>query len=423
MNDKSLELSNFGQRFTRRTGTLQLMDDLGAAMSGDVRVHMLGGGNPAAIPAMEEVYRAELGRIALDADEFTRMAGNYAPPEGDIRFRSAVADLLSNQYGWPLTHRNIGLTNGSQSAFFLLFNLLAGDSEAGERKILLPMTPEYIGYADLGIASDFFVSARPAIEEQEGPFFKYHVDFEQLALGPDIAAICVSRPTNPTGNVLTDGEIERLDRLARARGVPLIIDCAYGLPFPAVQYVQASPLWNDNVVLCFSLSKTGLPGLRTGIVVAREEIIDSLGAMTAVASLAPNNAGAVLTHRLVRSGEILNLSREIIRPFYQQRMAEAVQCLDESCSGVPYRVHQPEGAFFLWLWFEGCPISSETLYRRLKARGVIVLSGHHFFPGLAEDWGHRHECLRINYAQPRESVRTGIRLIGEEVRRAYALAA
>ena len=423
MNDKSLKLSRFGQRFTRTTGTLELMADLGAAMSGDMQVHMLGGGNPAAIPVMDEVYRGELERIARDAAEFTRMAGNYAPPEGDVRFRNAVADLLRAEYGWPLTHRNVAITNGSQTAFFLLFNLLAGDTETGRRRILLPMTPEYVGYADLGISADFFVSARPTIEYQQASFFKYHVDFDRLALNTDVAGICISRPTNPTGNVLTDGEIERLDRLARESGVPLIIDCAYGLPFPAVQFVEASPLWNDNIVLCFSLSKTGLPGLRTGIVVAREEIVDSLGAMTAVASLAPNNAGAVLTHGLLRSGRMMRLSRTVIRPFYEQRMTDAVQWLDEALAGIPYRVHRPEGAFFLWLWFEGLPLRSEELYRRLKARGVLVLSGHHFFPGLEEDWGHRHECLRINYAQPPASVRAGIGVIGEEVRRAYALAA
>jgi len=56
----------------------------------------------------------------------------------------------------------------------------------------------------------------------------------------------------------------------------------------------------------------------------------------------------------------------------------------------------------------------------LKARGVLVLSGHHFFPGLEEPWPHRDECLRINCSQSPASVRAGIRLIAEEVRCAYA---
>jgi len=45
----------------------------------------------------------------------------------------------------------------------------------------------------------------------------------------DIGAICVSRPTNPSGNVLTDEEVERLGVLAQRHDIPLIIDCGTGL--------------------------------------------------------------------------------------------------------------------------------------------------------------------------------------------------
>jgi valine--pyruvate aminotransferase len=48
-----------------------------------------------------------------------------------------------------------------------------------------------------------------------------------------------------------------------------------------------------------------------------------------------------------------------------------------------------------------------------------VISGHHFFPGLATDWPHRNECLRINYSQAPEAVAAGIEILAEEVRRAY----
>ena len=42
----------------------------------------------------------------------------------------------------------------------------------------------------------------------------------------------VSRPTNPTGNVLTDDEIRQLADLAKAHGIPLIIDNATAPPSP-----------------------------------------------------------------------------------------------------------------------------------------------------------------------------------------------
>jgi valine--pyruvate aminotransferase len=110
----------------------------------------------------------------------------------------------------------------------------------------------------------------------------------------------------------------------------------------------------------------------------------------------------------------------VIRPWYEQCARSAVDWLRDACRDLPLRIHRPEGAFFLWLWFEGLPITSHELYLRLKARGVLVLSGHHFFPGLEEPWPHRDECLRINVSQAQEDVRAGIQLIAEEVRCAYS---
>ena len=121
--------------------------------------------------------------------------------------------------------------------------------------------------------------SRPALIERESDgFFKYRLDIANLAVPDDVAAICVSRPTNPSGNVLTIAELEQLDAAARQRGVPLVIDAAYGLPFPGLQFEDGAAFWNDNVILCLSLSKLGLPGARTGIVVAHESVIEAITA-------------------------------------------------------------------------------------------------------------------------------------------------
>ena len=415
-------MTRFGGRMTRQTGALELMDDLGSALARDdaASLHLLGGGNPARIEAVEATYRSRLQEIAADPLQFGRFAGSYAAPGGDLGFRAAVAATLSNLYGWPLTARNVGLASGSQSAFFFLFNLFAGEcAGAVRRRILLPLAPEYIGYADLGLADDMLVSQPALVEELDEGFFKYHIDFASLRVTPDVGAICVSRPTNPSGNVLTEAELQRLDALARAHDVPLIVDAAYGLPFPGIQHAHFGAIWNTNVVLCLSLSKLGLPALRTGIVIADEAVVEAMTAFNATASLAPGSAGPVIVDPLLRSGELARLCEDVIRPHYRERCAQAVDALREAFAGLPLRIHRPEGAFFLWVRFPGLPIPSAELYRRLKARGVYVLSGHHFFPGLPEDTPHRHECVRLSYAQPVERVRSGVAILAEEVRRAY----
>ncbi len=416
----TMHWSSFGERFTRRTGSLELMEDLGEALTDKSAALFLGGGNPGKIPAIQERIQARLAAIANDAESADRLVGNYAHPKGELRFRRALARLLAREYGWQLTAENIALTGGSQAGFFLLFNLLAGTFADGSRKrVLLPVTPEYIGYADQGLGENLFVARQPRIEELADHFFKYRIDLDGLVVADDIGAVCVSRPTNPTGNVITNAELAALDRMARAAGVPLILDNAYGQPFPGIIFVDVEPIWNENVILCMSLSKLGLPGVRTGVVVAREEIVDALMRMTAVMSLAVGSVGPVLTESIVESGEIIEWSRDFITPFYRDKAEFAADVLKRELEGLPFRIHVPEGAFFLWLWLPELPITSEALYERLKRNDVFVISGHHFFPGLDTDWPHRHECLRISFAQSADIVAAGMRAIAHEVRRAF----
>lgn len=414
-----MRFSAFGEKLSAGAGILSLMEDLGLALAEGGKI-MMGGGNPGLIPEIQAVMRARLQEIANDEASLRRLIGIYDPPRGDGEFLQALAALLRREYGWDLSEENLCLTHGSQGAFFLLFNILAGRyADGSRRKILLPMAPEYIGYADLGLEPDLFTSVRPRIETIGAHSFKYRVDFDRIAITEEIGAICVSRPTNPTGNVLTDAEIAGLARLAEQHDIPLIIDGAYGLPFPGMIYAKAAPVWNKNLILCLSLSKFGLPAVRTGIVIADRRIIGLLSGVNAVVNLAPSSFGAMLVTNIVQSGEILRLSREVVRPFYERKRDLALAAVTEAFAGLPYRVHVAEGAFFLWMWFPGLPVPSRVVYERLKARGVVVVSGDYFFPGLAPGWEHTGECLRLTYSQDEVEVRQGIGIIADEIRRVF----
>lgn len=421
VNLSGMNFSKFGEKFTRRAGITQLMDDLGAAMAGGGML-MLGGGNPAHIPAVQERFRRQMESILSEPRGFETMIGNYDGSRGNAAFIEALAGMLRETFGWAVGPQNIALTNGSQSAFFCLFNLFAGEMPDGsKKKILFPLTPEYIGYADAGLSDAFFAARRPNIELLDDGLFKYHVNFDDLEIGDDIGAICVSRPTNPTGNVLTDEEMLHLDLLAQEKGIPFIIDNAYGTPFPDIIYTAAKPLWNKNTVVCMSLSKLGLPNLRTGIVIAREEIATAISDINGVMHLAPGGIGARLAIDLVRSGEIMQISQETIQPFYERKALQTLEWFREELGDVPFRIHKPEGAIFLWIWFQGLPCTSAQLYERLKARNTLIIPGHHFFPGLEREyWQHKHECIRVTYAQDEAVVRLGVKAIADEVKKFYA---
>jgi len=416
-----LKLSQFGTKFCAPTGIVELMDDLGTALNENPDMIFMGGGNPGRIPEAEAIFKARLETVLADPAQLHSLMGIYQSPQGDKVFREQIAGLLKKEFGWDLSERNIAISNGSQSAFFILYNMLAGTMPDGSnRSIHLPLAPEYIGYGDIGLTRDFFTATRPEIELMDNNLFKYHVDFSKLEVTDNTGALCVSRPTNPTGNVLTDREIEHLDEIALAADIPLIIDGAYGLPFPGIIFNDAKPHWNDNTILVLSLSKLGLPGVRTGIIVAREDIVQGYSNANTVVNLACGNLGPTIARELFSSGEILTLSNNLVKPFYKQRAQQAVDWFRAELGSLPYRIHSPEGAIFLWLWFEGLPITSQELYQRLKERGVLVVPGHNFFPGMDASWQHQQECIRVSYAQDGNTVKQGIEIIAEEVAKAYA---
>ena len=413
-----MNLSKFGKKFTQTSAINQLMVDLGEAYSSNhPDLCMLGGGNPAFIPEAQALFGREMETL-IDNGLFQNMIGIYDGPQGEQTFRDVLSAYLNEKFDWNIGPDNISLTNGSQNSFFYLFNALAGDMPDGSyKKILFPLSPEYVGYTDLGLSNNMFASQRPKIEYLENRQFKYRVDFDNLSVGDDIAAICLSRPTNPTGNVVSDHEIAKLRTLAERQGIPLIIDNAYGQPFPNVIYSSASLSWDNNTVLCMSLSKLGLPGTRTGIVIANPDITQMVSSLSGIITLAPNSVGAALMTRMIKDQQISNLTENIIKPFYQERLKTALTLFDEILSDLPILMHKPEGAFFLWFWLKDLPISTQELYQRLKKRMVYVIPGEEFFIGLDPSWTHTQQCLRINYSQPEEKMRRGFIVLADEIKK------
>lgn len=431
-----MKFSKYGQQFTKTSAISQLMDDLGDALKSPTPVNMLGGGNPARIDKVNEAYfevykSLEQGGIDGGAIE---SVGNYSNPQGDAKFIDALVAFFNRHYDWNLTTENIVLTNGSQNAFFYLFNLFGGqfEDEQGEistKSILLPLAPEYIGYNDVHIDGKHFIAIKPEIEEVEHEgetgFFKYKIDFEALENLPalkngEIGAICCSRPTNPTGNVLTDEEMAQLSAIAKQYDVPLIIDNAYGEPFPNIIYPDVNLNWDKNTVLCFSLSKIGLPGARTGIIIAAPEVVKTVSAMNAVVNLAPTRFGAAIATPLLNEDRLKELCDDTIQPFYAKKAKKAITHIKEEMGDYPVLVHKPEGAIFLWVWFKDLPISTTELYDRLKEKATLIVPSEHFYPGLdTTDYPHAHQCIRMSIAASDETLESGIKVIGEVVRELY----
>ncbi len=414
-----LHLSSIGDHFNKESGTRLLMDDLGEVQRGGQHFLNLGGGNPSHVPAVHEWFSRRLAELSA-ARSLDTVFATYDEPQGPADFREVFAKFLCARLGWPVSAENILCTSGSQASFFMLFNVLAGRDKQGDaRRILFPQSPEYIGYSDLCLFEEGLTATASKAIPTATNRFRYEIDFDALNIDETIAALCVSRPTNPSGGVCSDEEMRELTALAMRHEIPLIVDCAYGEPFPGITFGPSQLPWSENLIVCFSLSKLGLPGLRVGIVVAQPDVIGLLTNMNTAMMLTTNSLGSRLASELFESHKLVDLVDTEIRPFYRDRANNAVALCDRYFVGLDYLLHEPGGAIFLWIWFRNLPIRSAELYKRLKQRGVLIIPGHLFAPGLSEPTHQMSECIRVSYAQPPEIVEKGIAIIAEEVRAAF----
>jgi len=426
---KNIQFSDFGKKLCGPSGINQLMDDIGKPLPKNIPVCQMGGGNPARIPEVEAMYRTQMEKILNHGDDFENLIGRYDAPQGRTSFIAYAAGYLSKTFGWNIGPENIAVTNGSQSSFFYLFNMFSGTyTENGgkiKKTVVFPLVPEYVGYADQGIEDGTFIGIPAGFSLYPNHTFKYHIDFDKLELyledHDNVGALCVTRPTNPTGNVLSDDEVYHLAHLAARYDIPLFMDNAYGLPWPDIIFSDVKPYWDENVVLSMSLSKIGLPALRTGIVIARKELINAVSRMNAIAALASGGVGQALAGELIGSGVLVETAEKCVRPFYERKSTYMQECIHNYFAGTEYYVHKSEGSIFLWLLMPDLAVTTKKLYELLKEKGVFVMPGEYFFFGTAPDGSlppvemHPHftKCLRLNYARPDSEISRAVHIISE----------
>lgn len=419
--DQKFSLSQFGEKFQNQTGIGQLMEDLGNAKPG---VAMLGGGSPALIPEVEEVWRKILSDFSRNKT-WDSILGKYESPSGKQETLESVAEVLRTQLGLKVDPDEIAITNGSQSAFYLLLNFFSGQFPDGSfRKVFLPVVPEYIGYLDQPIAPDVFFALPGKIQDTSEDTFRYELDTEALYAwkeeGPRLGCVLLSRPTNPTGRVSSEEELKVLLRFAKDRKIPFLLDNAYGLPFPGILYENNELFHSEGMIQGFSLSKIGLPGVRTGFILGDRETVSALNKANAVLNLASGNLGQYIALEFLRSGEWARLSGDIVRPYYTRKRNLMLETIRREWKGVlSYSVHRSEGAFFLWVRFPGIKKKISDLYPILKEEGVIIVPGKYFFPtGMSKD-SLGEECVRISFAREDEEIERGIRKIGQVLSRYF----
>ncbi|MDZ8105947.1 MAG: valine--pyruvate transaminase [Nostoc sp. DedQUE12a] len=420
-------LTQIGAQMSNLTGVRAIMKDIIETLragSGQQFIN-LSAGNPLILPEVEQLWRDCTAQL-LASPEYGEVVCRYGSSQGYAPLIEAIANDFNKRYGLKLSDRNIFITPGSQTLYFYAANVFGGYTSSGQLKnIVLPLSPDYTGYGGICLEPKALVAYKPTLDiDAPAHRFKYRPDFSQVRINENTGCVIFSRPCNPTGNVLTDDEVKKIAALASPYNLPVLIDSAYAPPFPSLNFTEMTPVFGDNILHCMSLSKAGLPGERIGIAIGDEKWIEVLECFQANASLHSSRYGQAIAALAINSGALVEISQTVIRPFYQNKFTVLETSLEQAMpKNLPWFLHRGEGAIFAWLWLENLPITDWEFYQELKQVGVIIVPGSTFFPGLDEEWAHKHQCFRISLTGSDEEIVTGMQRLAKVAEEAYQRAA
>jgi aspartate/methionine/tyrosine aminotransferase len=243
---------------------------------------------------------------AADAEAFLATGLGYPLSEGAHASREAIANWYPGA-----TVDNVTMMNGGSEANLLtLWSLLRPDDR------LAFMVPNY--RQGLGLGGVFGTAVDTFRLVPDGERWALDLDSLNDAVGKRTRAIMVCNPNNPTGAVLTEGEMEAVIEVAARAGAWIVADEIYrGAEVDSD--VTSPTFWGryEKVVVTSGLSKAfAMPGLRVGWAVAPTKIVERIWRHHDYTTLTPGVISDQLTgwalQPTIREA-ILGRTRAIIR--------------------------------------------------------------------------------------------------------------
>ena len=350
-------LSQIGAQMSSLTGVRTIMNDVVETLrAGTGRDFInLSVGNPVILPQVEKLWR-DCNAELLASEEYAKVICRYGSSQGYTPLVTAIVNDFNQRYKLCLNERNILITPGSQSLYFYAINAFGGYTDSGQlRQIVLPLSPDYTGYSGASLAPEALIAYKPVLDIDAGNHrLKYRPDFSQLLINENTGCVIFSRPCNPSGNVLSDDEVSKITGMAGIHGVPVLVDSAYACPYPALNFTDMTPVFGKNILHCMSLSKAGLPGERIGIALGDEKIIQVLESFQTNACIHASRYGQAIAARAINSGVLVDISEQVIRPFYQSKFTVLESALEKFMpKDLPWFLHRGEGTIYFLVVVQG----------------------------------------------------------------------
>lgn len=316
---------------------------------------------------------------------------HYTSALGLPELRQAVSDFYLQRYQLDIPASRIVITPGASGALQLVTGILINSGDA----VLMadpgyPCNRHFVRLFE-GNAVSVPVGADSHYQPDQALLERYWAD--------NTRAVMIASPSNPTGSLIPDAQLNEIYSLVQQRDAVLIVDEIYhGLTY-AEQPRSALEL-GDSVFVINSFSKYfGMTGWRLGWIVAPEWAIDALDRLAQNLFLAPPTLSqhAALAAFQPETVKIL----EERRVAFQKRRDFLVPALRSLGFGIP---EEPQGAFYIYANSTRFSNDSFSFCRQLLDDiGVAITPGKDFGTYGAADH------VRFAYTSDMKNLKEGVR--------------
>lgn len=393
-----VDWERFLARRTQRMKSSAIRELLKLTQSPDV-ISFAGG-----MPAPEFFPAREIEEAcAYILREEAARALQYSTTEGYPPLREYLAESMS-KYGIQHSPSNILITTGSQQALDLVGKIFLDPDS-----YVVTENPTYLGAIQAWNAYE----ARYLTIPQDEHGMQVELLEEALLKQKEMPRFIYALPNfhNPAGTTLPEERRRLLVEIARKYDLIILEDDPYGaLRYEGEDIIPICALAPERTIYLGTFSKTLVPGLRIGWIVAPEEINLRLVQAKQGADLHSSTFDQMVANDVAQRG-LLKMHIKRLRKVYAERRNVMHEALEEfwpeSCSWT-----RPDGGLFLWARVpEG--IDTVELLRKAIERKVAYVPGVNFYPH--EDGGFNAMRLNFSNAKP-EMIVEGIRRLGELIK-------
>lgn len=318
---------------------------------------------------------------------------HYVNSMGIPELRDAVAETIKQELGFKPRREQILITPANAVIYFLIRCVV----NPGEEVIYPdPGFPTY--YAAISFTG---VKGVPVPLREEN-HFRMPPDEIRKRIGKKTRLIIINSPSNPTGAVMTEEEIDEVAGIAQEAEVYLLSDETYGKMTYGVAHHSPSvkDRCQERTILLNSFSKAySMTGWRLGYAIGPEEVIAKMGLLlqTIISCVPP----------FIQYGGIAALSDSDFTLDMMQHLRGLRDTVVLGLNSLPgVTCLAPEAAFYAFPNITRTGLASQQFADiMLERAGIALLPGTNF-----GNYGEGY--VRLSYATSRESINEAIEKMG-----------